>query len=138
MNIKEYAEMLNGREYGYPQFTKEEIQIAKDNGFVIVYGASDDLMEFDGAIHDEGGCFDGGEVWFDRNGVIDAPATTTDRCIEALWCDDATRDELGGIITWTYKTAIPYETFMIYEYGDSYCRGIVFSIDSAFRKGERI
>ena len=33
MTVKEYAEMLNGREYDYPQFTKEEIEIAKQNGF---------------------------------------------------------------------------------------------------------
>ena len=37
MDIKEFAQMLDNREYGYPQFTKEEIQIAKENGFVIVW-----------------------------------------------------------------------------------------------------
>ena len=129
MNIKEYAEMLTNREYDYPQFTKEEIQIAKDNGFVIVYGASDDLMEFEGAIYDEAGCFDGGEVWFNRNGVVNAPATTGDRCIEALWCDANAKDENGNTITWTYKIDIPHETFMIYEDGESYCRGIIFCIN---------
>lgn len=136
MNIKEYAEMLNGREYGYPQFTKEEIQIAKDNGFVIVYGASDDLMEFDGAIYEEAGCFDGGKVYFDKTGAVLDEEFENSKCIEALWCDDDTKDENGGLITWTYKTDIPHETFMIYEDGESYCRGIVFSIDSAFSKGE--
>lgn len=130
MELKQFSKMLNGKEYGYPQFTKEEIQIAKDNGFVIVYGASDDLMEFDGVIYDEGGCFGGGEVWFNKNGVVDTPSSTADRCIEALWCNDEIRDELGGIITWTYRTAIPHETFMIYEDGESYCRGIVFKIDA--------
>lgn len=38
MELKEFAAMLNGREYGYPQFTQEELRIAKDNGFVIVSG----------------------------------------------------------------------------------------------------
>lgn len=128
MELKQFAEMLNGKEYGYPQFTQEEIQIAKDNGFVIVYGASDDLMEFEGAICDEGSCFDGGEVWFNKGRVVGAPATTGDRCIKALWCDAASRDDNGNIITWTYRTAIPHETFMIYEDGESYCRGIVFEI----------
>ena len=129
MEIKEFAQMIDGKQYGYPQFTKEELQIAKDNGFVIVCGASDDLMEFEGAICEECGCFDGGEVWFNRNGVVDAPATTGDRCIEALWCDNGARDENGEIITWTYKTDIPHETFMIYEDEETYCRGIVFSIN---------
>lgn len=128
MNIKEYAKILNGREYDYPQFTEEEIQIAKDNGFVIVYGASDDLMEFDGAICSEAGCFDGGKVYFDKTGATDEEFENG-KCIEALWCDDDIRDEYGALITWTYKTDIPHETFMIYEDGSSYCRGIVFSID---------
>lgn len=103
--------------------------MAKENGIVIVYGASDDLMEFGGAIRDEGGCFEGGEVWIDKNGVVDASATTGARCIEALWCDKEALDDNGSIITWIYKTDIPHETFMIYENGESYCRGIVFSID---------
>ena len=62
MELKEFATMLNGREYGYPQFTQEELRIAKDNGFVIVSGASDDLVELEGAITDEGGCWEGGTI----------------------------------------------------------------------------
>ncbi len=123
MDIKEFVKMLDNREYGFPQFTKEELQIAKENGFVIVYGASDDLMEFSGAITDEGDCFDGGVVWFNKERVTDGPITTAERCIEALWCKE---DD----ITWTYKTDIPHETFIIYEDGEAYCRGIVFSLES--------
>ena len=45
MTLKEFAERLNGTEYnGYPIFSKEDIGIAKENGFVIVTGASDDLQ----------------------------------------------------------------------------------------------
>lgn len=70
MTLKEFAERLNGTEYnGYPIFSKEDIGIAKENGFVIVTGASDDLMEFEGAIEDEAGCFDGGRVYISKNGV---------------------------------------------------------------------
>ena len=126
MNIKEFAKMLDGREYDYPQFTKEELQIAKENGFVIVSGASDDLMEFEGAIRDEAGCFDGGIVYFDKNGVSEEKAANS---IEALWCEDSIRDSDGSLITWTYKTDIPHETFMILDVGESYCRAIVFSIN---------
>jgi len=128
MNIKEFAEMLNDREYKYPQFTREEIQFARDNGFVIVYGASDDLIEFDGAIYDEGGCFDGGKIYFDKTGISQDDEEKPNE-IEALWCNDEIKDENGGLITWTYKTTIPHETFMIYDDGESYCRGIVISID---------
>lgn len=130
MDIKEFARMLDGREYGYPQFTREEIQIAKDNGFVIVYGASDDLMEFDGAIYAEAGCFDGGKVYFDKTGAVFDEEFENSKCIEALWCDDTSKDDYGELITWTYETDIPHETFMINDYGESYCRGIVFSIEN--------
>ena len=67
MELKEFAKKIDGKEYGYQIFSDEEIQIAKDNGFIIVYGMSDDLMEFEGVMRDEGGCFDGGEVYFNRD-----------------------------------------------------------------------
>lgn len=127
MEIKEFAEMINGKQYGYPQFSKEEIALAKENQFVIVYGASDDLMEFDGAIYDEGGCFDGGKIYFDHNGVSED--NTKCNCITALWCDKNAKDNNGNQITWTYQTDIPHETFMIYENEESYCRGIIFHIN---------
>ena len=129
MDIKEYAAMLNGREYNYPQFTNEEMQLAKNNGFVIVYGASDDLMEFDGAIYEEAGCFDGGEVYFDKTGAVFDEEFENSKCIEAVWCDKERTDEKGNVITWTYKTDIPHETFMIYEDDEPYCEAIVFHID---------
>lgn len=122
MDIKEFAQMLDNREYGYPQFTREEIQIAKDNGFVIVYGASDDLMEFEGVVEDEIGCFDGGKAWICRDRTTYGLVTDDGRCIEALWCKE---DD----ITWTYKTDMPHETFMIYDDGEKYCKGIVFRIE---------
>ena len=91
MSIKEFAQQLNGKEYGYPMFTEKEIQTAKDNGWVIVSGASDDLMEFEGALRDEGDCFDGGKVYFSKSGVYNGEDYKADfqNCIEALWCDKA-------------------------------------------------
>lgn len=129
MDIKKFAKSISGKEYGYPQFTKAEIETAKENGFVIVYGCSDDLMEFEGAIRDEGGCFDGGNVYFNETGVIDDNLVTLfDKCIKAIWCGGE-KDKDGQEITWTYETEIPHETFMIYDGGEPYCRGIVFRIE---------
>lgn len=131
MGIKEFAQRLGGKEYGYPMFTEKEIQTAKDNGWVIVTGASDDLMEFEGAMWDEGSCFDGGKVFFSKTGVYNGEDDKSGfpNCIEAIWCGDDCRDENGNIITWTYKTDIPHETFMVYDDGYPYCRGIVFSVN---------
>lgn len=129
MDAKQFAMMIDGKEYGYPQFTKEEIKTAKENGLVIVYGASDDLMEFEGAIYDEGSCFDGGDVYFNKEEVcLDSDTVGSfPYCITAVW--DRGEDENGKPITWTYETDIPHETFMIYEDGEPYCRGIVFRMD---------
>lgn len=126
MNKKELARLIDGREYSYEPF-KDVREVAKDSGLVIVSGASDDLMEFIGAIYDEGGCFDGGKVFFDRTG-ISQDGDERANCIEAFWCDKFVLDQNGKVITWTYKTDIPHETFMIYENGKPYCRGIVFDL----------
>lgn len=129
VTLKEFAQMLDGKEYGYPQFTPEQIQIAKANGFIIVCGASDDLMEFEGTIRDEGGCFEGGEVFFNKTGVVFLEDDEQlDNCsqITALWCKE--KDENGNPATWAYQTDIPHETFKIWEDGELYCIGIVFSI----------
>ena len=127
MDIKEFAKSISGKEYGYPQFTKEEIETAKENGFVIVYGCSDDLMEFEGAIQDEGDCYLGGELYFNKSGIAKGGMRLPSSKINAVW--DRDEDEKGNMITWTYETEIPHETFMNYEGGEPYCRGIVFSID---------
>lgn len=50
MELKEFANLIDGRQYDYRMFTKEELQLAKDNRIVIVTGASDDLVELEGAI----------------------------------------------------------------------------------------
>lgn len=126
MDKKELSRLIDGREYGYEPF-RDVRQVAKASGLVIVSGASDDLMEFDGAIYDEGGCFDGGKVFFDRTGVSQDGSERANY-IEAIWCDKTAFDENGIIIAWTYKTDISHETFMIYEDGEPYCRGIVFDL----------
>lgn len=136
MTAKEFAEKLSGREYEMPQFTKEELEEARENGFVIIYGASDDLMEIDGAICDEADVWNGGIVHikcvFHENklaggGVIDGSNERSDiLSVEAKW--DEGRDEDGNIIAWTYETSVPHETFDIMEDGEIYCRGIVIKL----------
>ena len=89
MTKKELAEKLNGRQYG--DSFKDVMEDTMASGLVIVTGASDDLMEFQGAIEDEGGCFDGGEVYFDKNGVSQ-DGTERANMIEALWCEGTNVD----------------------------------------------
>lgn len=114
-NVKKWATKLDGREIG-EEITREEERVAEADGVVIVYGASDDLCEFAGAVSDEVYCNDGGIV----NRVPK---------IEAVWCDP----ENGS--SWSYRTAIPHETFRILEGADLYCIGIVFDAEMRGRQG---
>ena len=129
MTKEEFASGINGREYGH-ELTESEEQRAKESGLVVVFGASDDLMEFRGAVNDEGGCFDGGMVTFDGKGTSDDGGVHKN-AIRAVWCgcDEDSKDDNGHTIVWTYRTDIPHAAFMVYEDGHPYCRGIVFSVE---------
>ena len=131
MDAKDLAAKLNGREY-CREITDEECEQAKEAGLVVVFGASDDLIEFRGAIRDEGDCYDGREVLIDAKGVLplwESEESAQEyferkpkaRMIKALFAKE-------GSYTWTYCTVIPHETFEIVEDGEPYCRGIVFNI----------
>ena len=69
MTKEELAALINGREYR-DEVTPEIIQNAKENNLVIVFGASDDLMELRGAIDDEIGCYDGGFIKVHKQGIL--------------------------------------------------------------------
>lgn len=125
---KEIAALLDGMEYG-EDIKEHDLQYAKVNGAVIVFGASDDLMVFQGAINDEIGCVDGESVYLDKNGLVQNKCDNEDcpyyrekllhaKVIKAI------RDSEG--YSWMYTTEIPHETFEILEDGEKYCRGIVF------------
>lgn len=135
MNAKQFAALLNGREYT-AEITSDEAKQAKAAGLVVVFGASDDLMELRGAIYDEAYCYDGGSILIDTKGATPSWESASEseesakdyferkakaRTIEALWAKE------GGY-SWTYKTDIPHETFEIVDDGGPYCRGIVFSL----------
>ncbi len=136
MTKEQLAETLNGRKYG-SEITLEESEQAKEAGLVVVFGYSDDNMMFEGAIQDEAGCFNGGEALVNADGLF-VPDQICDsyneydpckliqremaRCktITAIWGE-------GGC-SWTYSTDIPHSTFSIFEGGELYCVGIVFSL----------
>lgn len=129
---KDIAEMLDGLEYA-EEIRPDIIEYAKKNGAIIVFGASDDLMEFRGAINDEASCYGGGAVYFDRSGELRSLCDSEDCPYFALVRDKASKIEAiwdSEGYSWTYKTAIPHETFDVLEDGEKYCRGIVFSVDA--------
>ena len=132
MTIQEFAKKLDGREYS-EEITPNEIKAAVELGFVVVYGYSDDNAEFAGAINDEVGCFDGEDIYLDKDGIFEecednckysVVAKSKCKVIKAIWHDGI--DEYS----WTYETDIPHATFEIVEDGEKYCRGIVFDINN--------
>ena len=140
MNItkEQLAELLNGNEYGN-EITHEQEQQAKESGLVVVFGYSDDNVEFRGAINDEIGCYEGGEIKFTKEGKeIDEDdmeilekynVVPPLNSIEVIWDTYYDRGEGDEPCSWKYQTGIPHETFRIMEDGSLYCVGIVFSIE---------
>jgi hypothetical protein len=133
LNVQELAEKLNGCEYGNEVSKKLEAQ-ARRNGLVIVFGASDDLVEFRGAIFDEQPAFDREKMFVDCDGVVGCPHCDADDCIYVIKRMASARAittlwRADGNICWTYQTNIPHATFNVIEKDRVYCRGIVFSID---------
>lgn len=127
---------LNGRKYG-SEITKEEEAAAKAAGLVVIFGASDDLMEFRGAAHDEIGAYDGGTAFIDRLGLLPDRDSLNDEGDEALKLYFARQpgakqvDALWAAeegYSWTFKTVVPHATFEVVEGGASYCRGIVIDL----------
>lgn len=132
MTAKELAAQLDGNKYGN-EITKEQEAIAADNGLVVVFGYSDDAVELCGKIDDEVGAFDGTTFYVTQDGVLKEPECGYDGCkyfeaakasareIKAIWGNT-------GNPCWSFESDIPHETFRIYEDGELFCVGIVFSV----------
>jgi len=134
MTKEQLAASIDGSEYPLRlsgQTTKE----AAAANLVIVYGASDDLTEFEGAICDELDAFEGATHYLTAEGLYPGNQCCEDDCpnyippsednavtLKAIWCPDEEK-------SWAFKTGIPYATFNIMEDGGVYCEGIVFSMD---------
>lgn len=134
-NVLKWANKLNGREYGNEISRSEMLEVQNDN-VIIVFGSSDDELEFRGLIYDEVSAYEGTEVKItDKLKIF---SIEENRCsfeynseqiqrmktISAVWCP---KDKNGEIYTsWEIKTTIEHSIFNIYEDGELLCIGIVF------------
>lgn len=66
-NMTDWAYLLNGRQYR-SELSREEERQAFQDGMLIVFGASDDLLEFRGVFHDELGAYNGTKAEIDCKG----------------------------------------------------------------------
>lgn len=135
MTKEEFAARLHGREYR-KEMSRADDTLAMNEGLVVVFGASDDLVEFRGAIDEELYCHEnlaanlfltngsqGKPIWIaateqDTQNYIPTPFPP----IVAQWAP-AEPD-----CSWLITSDIPHATFDILEDGELFCRGIVFSL----------
>ena len=148
MTKEELAAALDGADIG-DAVPSQTAAAAKHAGLVIVHGASDDLMEFRGAIEDEIGAYHGIAVIVDAEGMVPEFENINMR---GRGAKDGLREyfrrEKGGMeITaiwrgtgdgpaWTYETDIPHAVFTVMEDGKPWCRGIVFALADLAGKAE--
>lgn len=129
------AQVLNGRQIGH-EMVKEEEQQAAAAGLVVIFGASDDLMEFRGAIHDEFYCYDSGTALIDAKGLLpERDSIEDDGELKDFFAREPLAKKVQAIFgeyapepTWTYSTDVPHATFEVMEGDDIYCRGIVIDV----------
>ena len=147
---EELAAQLYGRSY-LDEITLDECDAAADNGLVVVFGYSDDVVIFHGAIHDDTYAYDGGKVELTQDGIFQSECHDGDTCpyfkqlcqkqrvntLKVFWCGKSQREESPhweqrGKPTWMFDLGnVPVAEFSIYdprEGNEHFCRGIVFDL----------
>lgn len=125
MTKEEFAALLNGRQYR-EEMTKEEEKLAKELGFLVFFGASDDLLEVRGLVEDEYGAYNGTTVCINPDGTITkAPNDSRSAIVRADWSPK------GLDVSWLISCATS-STFNIMEDDDLYCIGVVVDINELF------
>jgi hypothetical protein len=146
------AKQLNNRCYG-EEITKEEEKLAKENNLVVIFGASDDLVELRGAIEEEFGL--GYRILITKDGLLENDCEN-ENCphfhgllnaglriksvfeIKAHWCGEGLEPSFYESIEkpnfcFTCEALTELTTFDILEdNGDYYCRGIILDLDELF------
>lgn len=107
--------------------TPAQKAFCKANGIIVVYGYSDDNVEFDGAIRAEVGAWEGATIPVNADGPVECcececkhfrTAIKNSNKIKAFWC----RSEW----CWEFETDITHEEFEFWSDGEPFCKGIVF------------
>jgi hypothetical protein len=145
ITLKEFAEMLHRRDR-QPNLTTNELLLAKQKGFVVVYGYSDDIVEFDGAIRAEGHTnplvkdrpagvlvlSEDGEVLDEDSDLYAEYIRKNHNVITVFYCNKEG-------LNWVFESDIPHETFLTYDGGyneewsdfdDGFARCMVFEVSA--------
>jgi hypothetical protein len=141
ITLKEFAAMLHGRDC-QPNLTPDERLLAEQKGFVVVYGDSDDRVEFEGAISAEEytnplvkdrpagvlALSEDGKLLDEDSDLYSEYIRENRNVINVFYCS---KDRLN----WVFESEIPHETFLTYDGGyneeyadfdDGFARCMVF------------
>lgn len=133
-----FAAKLNNRQYR-AEMTREEEAEAKACGLLVLFGASDDLLEFRGMLRDEAGAWEGAEVRLRQTTkglriIEDREDART--LIEEGWTPPtpliAIKAEWSPAdleASWRITADVPFAAFDIMEDDQLYCRGAVIDLD---------
>lgn len=142
-SLQDWAQLLSGRRYGKELELGERMEMELQ-GFMIIYGASDDVMHLEGRSGEQEASAYNGDTYQLRCDIRNCGLFLIDKSyydedlveefdipfftLEAVWDDNYPN--------WTYKTNISeefVETFNIYEgvSEDAYCKGLVIDVVGA-------
>lgn len=143
MDTVKLAEILNGREYG-EEITKEQEEVAKECGLIVIFGSSDDLIEIRGAINEEIDSCNWTSFYIRNNEFIKKEDAIKELQNPVSWYENYFKSLVEKDLknaksinsnfnkdgyTWIITTNIPHETFEIFEGKEKFCRGIVIDIN---------
>ncbi len=127
MTKEEVANHLNGISYHDIQYGSWVG--AKQDGLVVVFGASDDLMEFEGAISKEIYVSENDEVFLSKDGFFDGDCDCECKYFQAAKKEFESNAKKISVFwdkedySWIYETDIPHATFDVPAFvGHARCR----------------
>lgn len=138
MTKEDFAKMINGREQD-ELLSADDCLTASENNLVVVFAYSDDLLELEGAMIDELGCFNGGTFYFEKHferwADIDDSFEGVDLenlpVIYAV-CND--RSKYEGF--WYIDTNLEHARFETIKDGEPFCSGLIFDYAELYKETE--
>jgi hypothetical protein len=139
MTKEELAAHLDGRMYPH-RFAPTVIAEATASRLVVITGASDDQMSFEGAIDDQLGAYDGTTARLTPAGLLpDWESMDKDDEAEVARYFEKKRSGIVEVhaqwapkddpeVSWRIVTDLPHAKFDLVEDGAVYCRGIVIGM----------
>ena len=130
MDKESLAAQLDGREYGN-EITEQECEQAKAAGLLVVFGYSDDNIEFRGAFEEESPAYDSGTIPFTNATLL---GDHDDNC-ECKFCGYSEAVKKAHSLSfelkwdgWKLDTKLPHAKFKVMEDGDVFGEGLVIEL----------